>query len=402
MHLTTSNSGGAGVAAVRLAKAQQNDLRTIARVSTPKDASSSRRGILVQKTRSIESKVLTGIQQTIAQKEVRFVSPLSVSQLDWEHIRDFSPDILHIHNWYNFLSLEDIRQLLQRFKVVFTSHDERLLTGGCHITFGCERYLKGCHSCPQVRFASNMIFRSANSLQGILRESNNYSIIAPSNWLVAKFQLSPFINPAAQIKLIPNVIPMGKYSPTARTPRLNIAFLFVTNKANPANKGLPEVQKALEKLSRLNAGIEFQLQIAGIESKSGLGATENYSVKYSGQLSDTELQDLYSNSDALIVASKSENSPNVISEAQLRGAIVIAHAVGGIPELISNQETGLLYDSGKKSLYSTLQEFLEMSESDRENIRSTAFQSAKSRHETNTILDQTYDLYVELLRRNSN
>ena len=41
-----------------------------------------------------------------------------------------------------------------------------------------------------------------------------------------------------------------------------------------------------------------------------------------------------------------DNSPNVIYEAMLYGKIVVASRVGGIPELIENGYTGLLFQRG--------------------------------------------------------
>jgi glycosyltransferase involved in cell wall biosynthesis len=49
-----------------------------------------------------------------------------------------------------------------------------------------------------------------------------------------------------------------------------------------------------------------------------------------------------SESTLLIVPSLSENSPNVIGEAQLMGLPVVGSSVGGIPELIEDSVTGFL------------------------------------------------------------
>src|SRR5262245_50473758 len=48
----------------------------------------------------------------------------------------------------------------------------------------------------------------------------------------------------------------------------------------------------------------------------------------------------------LLVPSRSEGSPNVILEAMAHGVPVVATAVGGVPELIANGESGLLVSPG--------------------------------------------------------
>jgi len=402
LHLTTSQLGGAGVAAMRLAEAQGRDARMEVRVHTPRDESISNLGTRRGKIIAIKSKILTGFQQAIVKKEIEFVSPKSVSRLDWNSIRHYRPDIIHIHNWYNFLNLEDINRLLSHYKVVFTAHDERLLTGGCHITFGCEKYEEGCMSCPQVRFVPQVISHSAKKSHQILSNSKNYSIITPSHWLAQKFQIASFINPLAQVKVIPNIIPYEPKIESTIIQRSNFNFLFVTASATSLNKGLPEVLDAMYGLSRSNPELKFELHIAGVEKLNSLTSVPNLEINCLGFLNELEMKGQYRKSDALIVASKSENSPNVIPEAQIRDALVIAHNIGGIPEIIRDKENGLLYETGKRTLLSSLQTFVDLSVEQRGEIIKSARQESILRHDLSRILDQTINLYFELLERDSN
>jgi glycosyltransferase involved in cell wall biosynthesis len=402
LHLTTSQSGGAGVAAMRLAEAQGLDARMEVRVHTSRDESVSNPETRKREINAIKSKILTGFQQTITKNEIEFVSPKSVSRLDWKQIQDYGPDIIHIHNWYNFLNLEDINRLLSRYKVVFTAHDERLLTGGCHITFGCGRYEDGCMSCPQVRFIPQVISHSASKSHQILSDSKNYSLITPSHWLAKKFQIATFINPLAQVAVIPNMIPYEPKTELTIIPRTSFSFLFVTASANSSNKGLPEVLAAMYQLAQLNPELKFELRIAGVNKLNGLTSVRNLKVICLGFLNELEMEDQYRKSDALIVASKSENSPNVIPEAQISYAFVIAHSIGGIPEIIEDGVNGLLYESGKATLLSSLQTFVNLPVEKKGKILKSAREAAMLRHDPSRIIDLTFNLYSELLKRDSN
>jgi glycosyltransferase involved in cell wall biosynthesis len=51
----------------------------------------------------------------------------------------------------------------------------------------------------------------------------------------------------------------------------------------------------------------------------------------------------YQNAHVFICPSSIENSPNSIGEAQMIGTPVIAAYVGGIPEMVTHGESGLLY-----------------------------------------------------------
>ena len=54
---------------------------------------------------------------------------------------------------------------------------------------------------------------------------------------------------------------------------------------------------------------------------------------------------IYSRFDILVLTSKFENCPMVILEALSRGIPCIAPRVGGIPEILVDGESGILYDN---------------------------------------------------------
>jgi glycosyltransferase involved in cell wall biosynthesis len=67
-------------------------------------------------------------------------------------------------------------------------------------------------------------------------------------------------------------------------------------------------------------------------------------VRFLGRLEQRHLPDLYSAADALVLASRSEGSANVLLEAMACGTPVVASAVGGGPEIVSAPAAGLLLD----------------------------------------------------------
>jgi glycosyltransferase involved in cell wall biosynthesis len=54
-------------------------------------------------------------------------------------------------------------------------------------------------------------------------------------------------------------------------------------------------------------------------------------------------------SDILCLPSFTEGSPNVIKEAMACGLPVVASRVGGVPDLVREGETGLLFEAGDAS-----------------------------------------------------
>lgn len=87
----------------------------------------------------------------------------------------------------------------------------------------------------------------------------------------------------------------------------------------------------------------------------GLGAR----VRFVGAVPHTELCEYYNAADAMVLASSREGMPNVVLEAMACGTPVVATAVGGIPELITDPVAGeLMRERGPEALaraWSTLQ-----------------------------------------------
>ena len=66
-------------------------------------------------------------------------------------------------------------------------------------------------------------------------------------------------------------------------------------------------------------------------------------MQFTGTLTESQMITEYLNAHLFICPSSIENSPNSLGEAQLLGVPVIAAYVGGTPDMIEHNETGLLY-----------------------------------------------------------
>ena len=65
-------------------------------------------------------------------------------------------------------------------------------------------------------------------------------------------------------------------------------------------------------------------------------------VKFTGNISQLELVDYYSNATLLLLLSEREGMPNVVLEALACGLYVISTNVGGVPEIIFDEKVGLI------------------------------------------------------------
>jgi teichuronic acid biosynthesis glycosyltransferase TuaC len=75
-------------------------------------------------------------------------------------------------------------------------------------------------------------------------------------------------------------------------------------------------------------------------------ARERVEIRVFGQRPQSDVADLFGASDIVALPSYSEGLPNVVCEAMLSARPVVATAVGGIPEIITDHQTGLLAPAG--------------------------------------------------------
>ena len=76
-------------------------------------------------------------------------------------------------------------------------------------------------------------------------------------------------------------------------------------------------------------------------------AAHRSNVVFTGALNEESLEEIYAMSQVCVFPSLWENYPTVVLEAMAAGAAVAASNVGGVPELINNGLTGMLFNPGK-------------------------------------------------------
>jgi hypothetical protein len=176
LHLATSKSGGAGIAAKRLHDALlENGYESIFITLESKD---SRRDLPALFSIFCR-KISTFINQTNTKSRYILTTTFSHSSFQVEDLEIFDADVVHIHNWYNLLSIETIARIANNHPTVITMHDERIYTGACHYTLECNGYLDECKQCPAVHKFQNKITLNKKELPGLLRDHSNLYAVLP-------------------------------------------------------------------------------------------------------------------------------------------------------------------------------------------------------------------------------
>ncbi len=168
--------------------------------------------------------------------------------------------------------------------------------------------------------------------------------------------------PPKKIVVLPNAVDPEIFAIGARRTRTSrsgkIRVGMIARMSPP--KDYPLLLTAAAQLCKANREIEFlfagdgpdRLQLQSMAKQLGL---TNH-IRFLGQCSD--VASLLSMLDICVLVSNSESAPNSVTESMAAGVPVIATRVGGIPEIISDGETGLLVDPGDATQLADAIDFL--------------------------------------------
>ncbi|MFI5397422.1 MAG: glycosyltransferase [Candidatus Binatia bacterium] len=165
-----------------------------------------------------------------------------------------------------------------------------------------------------------------------------------------------------RVRVVPNGIDASTFSPVdqrearRRTGIPETMRLLVCVGNLTPEKGQHIVVEALARLAANGPGAPHLVLIGNDQWGAGeygpqverrvqqLGMSDR--VRLIGSRPQTELALWYSAADLLVLPTFREGCPNVVREALSCGLPVVASRVGGVPELISSDDVGLLVDAG--------------------------------------------------------
>ena len=334
LHLATSLSGGAGIAARRICEAQRSqgmDSRIIggqtASAYSLKPYEKVHEGNLKD---NLESSITTVMQRYALQNSSKLITSFSTNKFKIKNtINDY--ELVHIHANYNFLNLSRILELSKRTATVVTLHDQRYFTGGCHYSFECNGYTGACENCPQVRsifkFVPKMTLKKSIEAFG---EMKNLEAIAPSEWIADLASKSRVLG-NTKIWTVANPVP-EVFKPLDNKNDESGFFKvgFVSQNLNNPYKGLDVL---LQAISKIENKIQIELRLFG----RGIIPIEHLKsrVVFAQFEGEEEASKAYNSCDLIIVPSSQDNFPSVVTEALSCGVPVIGSDIGGISEVLN-------------------------------------------------------------------
>jgi len=266
-----------------------------------------------------------------------------------------SADIIHLH-WINhaFLRPEDLARLSGLNKpIVWTFHDSNAFTGGCHVRYDCDHFLKECGNCPVLKYqgpddSSHRIWKRKEKAYSKL----DLTIIAPSRWMAESVKKSSLLG-SVNIVNIPNTLDTSVFKPTAKSEArvklgLNPEKFILMSGFMPSrmdlHKGTPYLIEAIELFIRDHQVSPDSVELVVFGNRDEKNVPEfPIHTTFLGTISnDEKLALCYSAADVFLAPSLEDNLPNTVMESLSCGTPLAAFTTGGIPDMVKHKYNGYL------------------------------------------------------------
>lgn len=297
----------------------------------------------------------------------KYLAPLEVlpDLTDWRHrgsiaaLRSISSktfDLVHIHNVHSgWISIRAVRELTERFPCVWTLHDEWApkrgltydLTGKMspsdvkRLSHGLIRYI------PYHRYHENYKWRrTRNFLDRYLPQPK--VVICPSQYM-AGLARSSGVFPHSEIVHIPNgtrMLDMPETTMDRAKAKVALglsadrpALLMISADLAQAHKGIGLGVAAIK-----GAGTQRDIQVVllGNSAQTIKELIRPIRAVCLQARDDSTLACAYRAADVTLLPSLGENLPYVALESLACGTPLICFAIGGMPEIIGQNERGIL------------------------------------------------------------
>jgi glycosyltransferase involved in cell wall biosynthesis len=255
------------------------------------------------------------------------------------------PDLMHCHNVYHQITPSIISVAKSRgIPVVLTLHDFKPV---------CPAYLRlragrPCSLCLDGDFRQVLMNRCARG-GGIADSALLYAEAAIQRWLGSYEKVDRFLAPSQfmrdaalhrfrseQVVLLYNGVDTADIEASTR----DEGYVLYLGRLS-REKGVETLLRAHE------AAGTWDLVVAGTGPLERRLQMRYRNARFVGQLSGHSLKAMIGGASAIVVPSEwYENCPMSVLEAMAYGKPVVASRIGGIPELVVDGETGLLFEAG--------------------------------------------------------
>jgi glycosyltransferase involved in cell wall biosynthesis len=356
LHLSESDSGGAGRATLRLHQGLQRigvDSQILVQLKY-----SDNKAVLAPRTTFGKFCAKLKLLEHLDALPLKLYPQRKAGDfsLQWlpdriaSKVAQFAPDVVNLH-WvcHGYLAIETVAKFNK--PLVWFLTDMWPFTGGCHYSQECSRYQKSCGACPLLNSnkkndLSHWVWqRKAKAWKAL-----NLTIVTPSTWL-AQCAGSSSLFQGRPIEVIHPGLDLTRYKPIEQRFARNVLnwpqdkqiILFTAlYPTTDRRKGFHLLQPALHSLSKAGWQEKLELMIFGLsqpEYPIDVGLKSSY---ISRLYDDISLAMMYSAADVTVVPSIQESFGQTASESLACGTPVVAFNATGLQDIVEHQKNGYL------------------------------------------------------------
>lgn len=325
----------------------------------------------------------------------------------WTILRDLPemPDLLHLHNLHgSYFDLRALPWLSRRIPIVVNLHDAWMLSGHCAHSFDCERWRTGCGGCPDLTIYP-AIRRDATAYnwrrkQTIFAQSRIH-LITPSWWLMNRAKESMVAPAIASSCVVPHGVDLSIFrTGDRRKARVELGLPLDTTIVLFAAKGIRNntwkdyetMRSAFGIVNEHRRGKEFLFLALGEEAPAEkMSGSELRFVAHTNDRG--AVAKYYQAADLYVHGAKAEAWGLSITEAMACGLPAVASDVGGIPEQITEGQTGFLVPVGNADRFAAQMELLLENPTLREEMGRAAGRRARAEFGLSRMADDYLKVY---------
>lgn len=317
-----------------------------------------------------------------------------------EIINDFNPDLIQI-----FGSENDFGEICKITKIPVVIHMQGCIPPYYNAVFpiGMNKY--DFYFTPGLSFSKRIMgFRTSPSFK--LRAEKEIDIIKSCKYFMGRTEwdngLVSLFNPDAKYfhceeALRDSFLRTEKKWEYLGTNKIKLISVI----SNPWYKGVDLILKTAKLLKNFTE-LDFEWNVYGVsdirfyENKYKIKA-KDVNININGTASKEQLVDALCTSSIYIHTSYIDNSPNSLCEAQYLGIPILATHVGGIPSLVRDGETGILFPANAPYTLASLVKKLFDAKDVLKKLSCQERETAKKRHNPESIKDSLLSIYNKII-----
>jgi glycosyltransferase involved in cell wall biosynthesis len=265
-------------------------------------------------------------------------------------------DVVHLHNLHGgYFDLRELPRITRRVPTVLSLHDAWLLSGHCAHSFDCGRWETGCGACPALWIYPAVPRDDTASNWRRKRDifaASALHVAVPCEWLADRVRRSMLMPAVRTLKVIPYGIDLDVFRPAPKDvvrrelgldPDRPVMLVFANSVRDQTWKDGATFRGALERLGAAAAGAQW-IALGETGENIDLG---NVSLQRVGNEPDNRrFAKWLQAGTAYVHPARADTSPLIVMESLACATPVIATGVGGIPEQITDGETGTVVAAG--------------------------------------------------------